>query len=427
MAVPGGRLPVGLTARETHYDVAMPRFVLLENCRQYTATFLRIVASESEFPDGEPAITPAELMRIRDSTRIVVATVHCFSDVEVYPFEFPEYVCIPTDHIGPDVERKVVVLLYRFVCSTSHFVNCFIFGFVFADDMHLRCIAPQDSEVFIPPTSLRSVYQLVVALRQRAALATPEIAPEVLAESSAADVAMPDANSPPPPKTNGAVKADVATLRATAEVLLASAPAGDGVPGPYVFCSLNAFAPERVGESATVFRDQVVWRTQGRLLHYKFGGSVAETRKTAQNRVDCGVFWGATTNDLHHEAVVVLVMAMVFKRRADFFVDREMRLMRARISRKLGSKDARNTFLQANGLYETYVEHQATCEHAKFECFERFVLETYEATLARLARVTDYIMYDMPDDGASATTDEPALELLAQFADCAIKFMEIKF
>ncbi len=416
MASAATRLPVGETSRALQYGIHMPHFVVQEGHEQFPSAFLRIVATESELPDGDPHITPVELAYIRDNTQIVVATIHCFTDTQVYPFEFPEHVCIPTSLIGADVPKKILVVLYKFACSTSYYLNCYFFGYVFADDMVLRSIPPHDTDVFLPPADLKSVYQLVSAVRRRTA-DTPSNGHESTHDQ-------PGGNLMPSLAAN-----DPVAMRANADVLIANPPANTletFVPGPFVFCSLDACSHPKFQDGVVVYRDQVIWRMRSRINHYRFMPHDGILRKSEQRRIDCGIFSSSTPTDLYHEMLVILSLVIVFKRRIDYLMTRELRLMRIRITHKLCSKEARTQFMEANHLYDAYVAHQAVCCHEKFECFEQFVLETYQATLTRLSRITDYILHDMPPAETRAS-DEPTLDLLAQIVDCAVDFLRVKF
>ncbi len=425
MAAEAARLPVGVNERVEQYGVAMPHFVVQEDYDQFPAAFLRTIAAESEIPDGEPRITPAEVAYIRDNTQIIPASIHCFTDSQVYPFEFPEHVSIPVALVGANVTKKILVVLYKFVCSTSYYLNCYFFGFVFADDMALRSIPPHNTEVCMLPGHLKSVFQLISAVRQRKASVVVHDDSASASENLAPNQPTDDAPMPV------AVATDPATMRSNADILIANVPATaveTFVPGPYIFCSLDACAGSKFQEGAVVMRDQVVWRMRSRIVHYRYMSrdTPPKLTKHEQRRIDCGLFWSTSPHDLHHEMLVVLSLVIVFKRRMDYLLSRELQLMRIRIVHKLCSKEARTQFMLANCLYDAYVAHQATCTHEKFECFERFVLETYETTLTRLARITDYILHDMPPAEARAS-DEPTLDLLAQIVDCAVDFLRINF
>lgn len=422
MAAEATRLPVGVNERVEQYGVAMPHFVVQEDYDQFPAAFLRTIATESEIADDEPRITPAEVAYIRDNTQIIPASIHCFTDSQVYPFEFPEHVSIPVALIGATVNKKILVVLYKFVCSTSYYLNCYFFGFVFADDMALRSIPPHNTEVFMLPGHLKSVFQLISAVRQRKA--------SVPACNDDVNTLEPSQSSEDVPM-HAVVADDPATMRSNADILIANIQPNaieTFVPGPYIFCSLDACAHATFQEGAVVMRDQVVWRMRSRIVHYRYMNSDGSRplTKHEQRRIDCGLFWSTSPNDLHHEMLVVLSLVIVFKRRMDYLLPRELQLMRVRITHKLSSKEARTQFMHANRMYDAYVAHQAVCTHEKFECFERFVLETYESTLTRLGRITDYILHDMPEAEARAS-DEPTLDLLAQIVDCAVDFLRINF
>lgn len=407
----------GVAGSIVRHGIRMPHLAVKAGHIGFAAAFLKLLSEESELDATDAPVTTVELAYIYQNTEFIHATVCCFSPMPA-DRDFPQCVSIPVKFIGPGaVNPKIIVVMCRFSCATTDVENCYYLGFKFADDLALRTLCPQNGEVGMDPLTLQSVHLLVKGLRARLAANAADHAVEATPiRDDGAD--SPALSSPPPTPSS---------LRESAAVILASVQptrSTTSVPGPFIFCSLNV-ATSGALTSAVAYRDQVVWRARGRVLHYKLARGVAPSQNE-RYRLDCGLFSSASPNDFYHEVLVMITLVLVFKSRMDLLVTYEMDLMRTRLESKLTDGPMRTKFLEMNGLYDDYAMHQATCAHEKYECFGLFVLETYEATLRRLGVIFDYLLHDLPE-AESRASDAETMALLEHFVDRVVEFMQDKF
>lgn len=385
--------------RSVQFGIAMPHVVVEPTHNAFASTFLRIVHAAS--PPDAP-ITRDELLYISNNMRIVLMSpVQCFCD-EVQQFEFPSLIRIPTSSIGDNGDKEIIVVMCHFVLAPSGMVDCYFYGFQYSDDLGLRAHAPTGDDVFVEPTTFRSVFDLVSSTRER--------------RHRVDDLLRPTTSQCAPSSPCN----DAQALTSSVNVLLSSnqtAHERRTEPGAYIFCNIDA-ARDALA-SRHVSREQVVGRVTARLWHYK----AAPGMTTSTERRLGTVFSGACANDMCHEFFVALTLTCVFKQNADSFVARELALMQLRIDQKLTDHPTRRKFLELNGLLDEYTSHQATCTHDKHACFAQFVLETYKTTLSRIARIVDYLMYGMATERARPS-DQEMIELLTLFVEQTTTYIE---
>lgn len=410
MAAVRARVP-----RVTYFGVEMPHIVVDPGYGRYKSDFLQILSDALEDEGIDPNGYMPEFAYVRDNVQFIVAELLCFAD-HVQEIELPELICVPSMYIGIDTQRTILVPMYHYIRPSTGQIDCHFFGFKFADDLALRGLLPDRGCVFVKPGTLNSVYQLLSMLRGRMLRVEPDCGIRSASDATSQ------------PTVAGILAADPQTLRESVDVVLASnIPQGGEteVPGPFIFCSLSACSTGKLA-GAVVFKEQIIARAHARIAYYKYSrGQSAAAKRSVRNRIDCGVFSSAVANDLYHEMAVVLVLIVVFKRSMEFFMENELRLMHERIRSKLLDKEMRVAFIEANGMLEAYTAHQQTCTHEKYECFEAYAIETYKDTLLRLARITDYMMHDMPT-AESRQSDAATIGLLESCVGRVVSFLKDK-
>ncbi len=400
MAARAQQTPVLQRAHPGYPEHVMPHMVVPPGYKKLASDLLRVVLAHSRTPDapGGP-ITRDELLFIQNNMRILfMSSIQCFSD-EVQPFEFPDPVVIPALNTFADDLKLILVLVCNF-CLASGDVDCYYLGFRFTDDLELRAQIPQGNDILLPVDKLSSVYSLLHAVRARTAWTIP-------APSSASPDAAPVPRAP-----------DVRSLRDSVDVLLACNQTTDtrrSDPGAFIFCRLEAVPA--AADGASVFIEQIVARAEARLWHYK----TRSDAPVSERRLDT-LFAASTASDFCHEFYAVLVLAVVLKCRAEYFVQCELALMALRVEKKLTDAATRRKFLELNGLLDPYTAHQATCAHAKYECFTQYVCEQYRATLDRLTRITDYLMYGI-DPAQTRSSDQSSIDTLTLLVEKIVKII----
>jgi len=392
----GGRPAFAYTTQYLEQGgLEIPHMIVPPDHPHYNADFFR-AAYECARSEGEPVrATRAELEYLRDNVYIeCMPRIACFGDI-VQSVEFPDLIAIPPSVLDPACNKEIIVFMCHFVLQTGQ-VDCYYLGFCLRDNIGVCSRSPVNDDLLIQAGSLRPVHALIATVRAKS---TP-------VRLSASSPSL-EQGGPPPPRA----------LCASIDMVLTGTPTTSNTrePGAYIFCRFDNL-PEFAGTPA--FVEQICARAVARMWCYNsirdgvIGAHVEERMAT--------LFSSKTASDFSHEFVVVLVLSIMLKDRAHFFVQSELALMEHRITHKLPDYDTRMRFLTLNGLVGEFEHHQTVCTHERFTCLVRFVLDVYRDTLERLARITSYLMYDMPADKVRPS-DNAYIDLLTELVENATR------
>ena len=115
--------------------------------------------------------------------------------------------------------------------------------------------------------------------------------------------------------------------------------------------------------------------------------------------------------DFYYEYLVLLSIVIMMHNEFEFVLGRELRLITLRVEHQLTSEKSRTAFLNANGLYSKFEEHQLDCQHEKTNCFLLFILSTYECSLRHMRKIAHFLMYDLEDEKLRESDRETILLL----------------